>query len=963
MEEEKKTIKTKEKKKVSRKVIVLVVIALTILMGYIYFRGEYLESLEIGEQYTSIFWQNLRYSGITLACIFVLTFIIMLYTNSRIKAGLKEFFEQEKKEMPKLPNKSISLIISILVSAISTNAILNKLILFTNSAQFVSTDPIFGIDIGYFIFQKPFLEFICFYILIFIIGLTIYTAIYYIVCFNQYFDGIDRETLKNSHLVKQLLRNVIWIAVILAALILLNTQSLGTQKFLTIETGDTSYSLYGAGFTDVTVKLWGYRILALVVVVSVWLAVRFYKKNQVKRLLISIMAVPSYLVLLMIVTFGFNMIFIGKNELDKEKEYITYNISNTRDAYGINIEEVSISDNKTIDEATVAENREVIENIPIADEDIVLQSLNTSQTGKGYYQYTNTQIGLYQIDGKQQLIYVSPREIYSGKVTYNYKTYEYTHGYGVILTSASTVQENGSVNNIQKSFTESEKINITEPRIYFGTSTDDTVVTNTKDKVEFDYPILDSNTAENTTNTYNGEAGLSLNFIDRLILAIKERDLKLAFSTNVSKDSKILTNRNIIQRAKTIMPDLLYDENPYLVINDEGRLIWVLDAYTVSNDYPYSQRITIEQDGVKREINYIRNSIKVLIDAYDGTTQFYITDRSDPIATAYRNIYPDVFMPKDEEIPDDIKEHLVYPKLLHQVQAEIIARYHNVQPEVLYRGDDIWSISTKTVGRTSTKTGTEFEPYYTMVRTIDSAEAKLGLVIPYSQFERQNIISYMVGTYSENGEPSLKVYKFPTDSNVLGPMQLDTQLEQNTSIAKEIEALNVNGTSITKNMSIIPIQDSLLYVVPIYQQYINESDSLPTLKKVVVASGNKVAIGDTLSSALSNLLSKSAADIEIQNTDNMDDLILAIVKANQNLEESVGNSDWEMIGKDLKSLQALIDRLEILAEENGIKNSSTDTTETSGNERSGIESFIDSILNRNQNQEGQEDGSINNTIE
>ena len=529
MEEEKKTIKTKEKKKVSRKVIVLVVIALTILMGYIYFRGEYLESLEIGEQYTSIFWQNLRYSGITLACIFILTFIIMLYTNSRIKAGLKKFFEQEKKEMPKLPNKSISLIISILVSAISTNAILNKLILFTNSAQFVSTDPIFGIIVFFknFLFRPGFLfcfrlstgldrcrtlviflanRWVCFYILIFIIGLTIYTAIYYIVCFNQYFDGIDRETLKNSHLVKQLLRNVIWIAVILAALILLNTQSLGTQKFLTIETGDTSYSLYGAGFTDVTVKLWGYRILALVVVVSVWLAVRFYKKNQVKRLLISIMAVPSYLVLLMIVTFGFNMIFIGKNELDKEKEYITYNISNTRDAYGINIEEVSISDNKTIDEATVAENREVIENIPIADEDIVLQSLNTSQTGKGYYQYTNTQIGLYQIDGKQQLIYVSPREIYSGKVTYNYKTYEYTHGYGVILTSASTVQENGSVNNIQKSFTESEKINITEPRIYFGTSTDDTVVTNTKDKVEFDYPILDSNTAENTTNTYNGEA-------------------------------------------------------------------------------------------------------------------------------------------------------------------------------------------------------------------------------------------------------------------------------------------------------------------------------------------------------------------------------------------------------------------------------------------------------------------------
>ncbi len=245
-----------------------------------------------------------------------------------------------------------------------------------------------------------------------------------------------------------------------------------------------------------------------------------------------------------------------------------------------------------------------------------------------------------------------------------------------------------------------------------------------------------------------------------------------------------------------------------------------------------------------------------------------------------------------------------------------------------------------------------------MVRTIDSEKAELGLVIPYSQFERQNIISYMVGTYSDNGEAKLKIYKFPTDSNILGPMQLDTQLEQTTNIAKEIENLNVNGTSITKNMSIIPIQNTLLYVVPIYQQYINEADSLPTLKKVVVASGTKIAIGDTFASALTNLLSRQAENIEIQNKDSVDDLISAIIKANHNLESSSENNDWELIGKDINSLQALIDRLEELVK----KDNGADSTkqERENGDRSGIGSFIESILNPNQNQIGR---SMNNVIE
>ena len=362
------------------------------------------------------------------------------------------------------------------------------------------------------------------------------------------------------------------------------------------------------------------------------------------------------------------------------------------------------------------------------------------------------------------------------------------------------------------------------------------------------------------------------------------------------------------------MPYLLYDENPYMVIDDDGNMIWVLDAYTTSNNYPFSQKTVIQKDALNKiELNYIRNSVKVLINAYDGTIKFYITDKNDPIASAYEKIYPDLFI-KDEEIPSDISSQFIYPKFLYSIQADIVKRYHGIQPDVLYRGDDVWDIATNNTGRVSTKNGTEIEPYYTMVKTIDSTEGKLGLILPFTPDEKQNITAYMIGTY-EDGVAKLSLYKFASDSNILGPMQLDTQIEQDDEISKELESLNVAGTKISKNMIVVPLDNTLLYVEPVYQQYINEVDSTPTLKKVIVASGNKLAIGNNLNSALKNLVSQYAVDIEVENTDSVEDLIEAIIKANSNLEESTSNSNFEMIGKDIQKLQNLIQKLEKVVEE------------------------------------------------
>lgn len=907
--EETKTSENHKQNKI-RKTIVTIVLILAAIILYIIERGQYLEIKEIGENYLPIFWQNLRNISITAILNFIIIFTVIYISTSKIKNGLKTFFEDEKKAMPKLPQKSIAFIIATIVTIATSGYILQKALPCFYNTQFVATDPVFGLDIGYFVFIWPFLELITMYALVAIIAATVYMAIYYLIVFNVYFDGISRESVKKSNIEKQALSNLKKIIVLFAILILLLTQNIGVQKFIVLSDEQTeNYSIFGAGITETTIRLWGYIGLSIIMVLSVFKAIKEFTKGNTKKIIKALLWVPAYLVILAVGMLGFNLIYVNSNELDKERTYIAENIKNTKKAYGIDIEEDVIKDEGTITQSAITANSETISNIPIVNAENVIKDLEGSQTTKGYYKFTRAQIGNYTIDDKQQLVYVTPREIASAKATYNNKTYEYTHGFGAIITSATSTTSSGNINHIQKSFEQTDEVvNVSEPRIYFGLETNSTVVTNSNNKKEFDYPT--ENALSNTENTYDGPAGLKANFLDRLVLSLREKDVNLLFSGNVKSDSKIITNRNIIQRAKTVMPYLEYDQNPYLVIRNNGELVWVLDAYTTSNNYPYSQRTMLENNGItKKEINYIRNSVKVIINAYTGEVTFYRTDKTDPIAMVYEKTYPDLFA--KEEIPEDISNHFVYPEYLYSIQAEVLERYHNIQPDVLYRSDDIWDIATHNTSSKMTSTkGTAIKPYYTMLKTSDSNSSRLGLVLPYTPYGKQNIKAYLVGSCDENGNNVLKLYNYTEDSNVLGPMQLDTQLSQDERISKEIDSLNVTGTKISKDIIIVPIDNTLLYVEPIYQQYVNETDSLPVLKKVVVASGTKVAIGDTFTQALTNLVSQYAVNIEVGNSDNIDELISLIIKANNNLKTSTQSNDWEQIGKDTKKLQTLIDRLE-----------------------------------------------------
>ena len=617
-----------------------------------------------------------------------------------------------------------------------------------------------------------------------------------------------------------------------------------------------------------------------------------------------------------IVMVGTDFIFVKPNEFDKERKYIEENINSTREAYGINASEINISYSGTISEEEINENKELLDNIPVVSQNMVKQSLEDTQTEAGYYTFRNILTTKFIKDNQEKLAYIAPREIAEQSISYNNKTYELTHGIGQIIVDANKTSEEGNIQYIQKEIDDNQ-------RIYYGLETNSIVVTNTKNKKEYDYTDSEG---EEHTYSYEGKSGIQVGFLDRLILAVRNKDFKLAFSTSVTNQSKILTNRNVIERAKTALPYLLYDENAYTVIKD-NQIYWVIDAYTISDKYPYSSYTTIDGEKEKRDINYIRNSVKVIITAYNGEMKFYIVDKTDPIISAYKKIYPAMF--EENDIPEEIQKQLKYPQLLYNVQAEMLRVYHNVKEDVLYRKSDIWSLATYGKSTSKTKTAT-LEPYYTMLKTTDG-ETRFGLVQMYTQKNKSNIISYVLGTCNGTNN-ELKIYKFSADSNILGANQLDNLIEQDETISAELNSLNVTGVKISKEMKIIPINNTLLYIETIYQTKTNEINQPITLEKVIVASGTKVAIGDNLENALSKLLSQSAVNLEVNNTEDIEGLIDTIIKANNNLTDSNSRNDWEMMGSDIKTLQELIERLDKMRQENNKKTTATNTQSTQSTE-------------------------------
>ena len=912
-----------------RRALVLLFLAICVLISCISLKGSYLEYKELGEKYISIFWTNIKYKYYVMLGNFVFLYLVMYFNGRRIKKDLKVFFEEEKKEIPRLPNKSISLVVSVLVSIAVAIIFTPKIILCASNASFAQTDPIFKLDISFYMFFEPIVKMAIIYIISLIIGLTVYSGIYHVVVFNKYFDGIDRETLKKSSLMKQIFRNIRIFAVALAAYTLVGTLDIVFGKFITT---NSDLELNGAGLVETTIKLWGNIIFAVILIISIWRAVTGLKKNEMSKTLKRLVVIPAYLVCMFIVMVGFDFIFVRTNEYDNQENYIKENISATKKAYGINFDINTLNYSGTITVDEVNENKEIVDNTAIVNPKLVLKNLNETQTQTGYYTYSTAHLSKYNVNGENKYVYVSPREILSNQRAYNSKTYEYTHGYGLILTSATNMDEDGNIKYVQNDITGNDSmVNINTPQIYYGMETNSTIITNAKGKNEYDY--TDNSGVEYTTN-YEGNSGLKLNVLDRIILGLEKKDIGLAFSGNATKESKILINRNIIERAKLALPNVVYDKEPYTVVDDNGDIYWVLDAYTTSTSYPYSNYTTIVYNNQRITLNYIKNSIKVIINAYDGSMKFYITDRDDPIAMGYAKMYPELFEDKDSQIDESISKNFTYPKFLYEVQSALLGEYHNIKPDVLYRDDDSWEKAKYNTNTSSKKNATTLDSYYTVLN-----DGNIGLVQIYTPKDKQNIISYLVGTV-EDGKNKLTINRFNSDTTILGPTQLDNQISQNEEIKNELDSLNVSGVEITKDMIIVPINDTILYVEPIYQTRRNE-ENIPVLSKVVVASGSKVSIGNNLQEAITNLISQYATNIDINTTDDIEGIIESIIKANGNLSNSIDSKNLELMGSDIQKLQDLINTLdkkrkEVKKDRNIVSNTSIDNTSEDNNTNNNI---------------------------
>ncbi len=896
----------KKVKKVNiRRIIVLVVIFIFLIWQAIVNRAEYLKIKEISEDYTSIFFTDFYMKIIVLVVCFAFTYILFYINNKIIKKGLRFFFEKENQAMPKLPNKSISLIAALIAGECGLQYLYTPLITALNATSFGIEDAVFGQDIGFYMFIFPFVKTLIIFLIVISLIILIYTAIYYVISINVCLkNGVDTDDLKNNTFIKQIKTWAIIFGIFISAYILVTAQDILTGNMITIK-DDAGTELVGAGLTDTVIKLWGYRIFAIVVLISIIRIVKNASIANFKKCVVSASIIPVYLVAMFAVLIYFQEVYVGSSEFDKEKTYINYNIEATKEAYGIDIEQQNINDYETLSVDIAEDNEEVLENIPIVNESVISQTIADTQDNITYYDYSNTNLGIYTVNGVRTLLSITAREIVNdSNRSYNTKTFEYTHGYSLVITNPSEIDENGYVQILQSGFDEDDDIiNISQPRIYYGLETNDSIIVNSSYGEEFDYPVSES-ASEYETYTYEGDSGLSLGFFDRLAIGLTSGDYNIIFSSYLDSDSKIITTRNVIERAKTLLPYIKYDDDPYLVITDDGELIWIIDGYTTSNEYPYSQSITItNDDGTKETINYIRNSVKVLVNAYTGETKFYITDRNDPIIMMYNNMYPDLFADADEEIPTDIQKNLIYPQYLFDIQAQVIATYHDITEDMLYRADDIWSLSTDGESQISSN--------YTMLKTNDSSQAELGLVVTYTKSGKGSLNSYLVGT-TDGTTNKLSLYKFSSESSIIGISQLNSLIEEDETISAELEALEVSGVEVVKDIIIVPIENTILYIEPVYQVRLNEIET-QVLKKVIVSSGNKVAIGDDLEEAITNLLSETnSVEIEYIDMEDINQVIDSIIEANQNFQESLESQDLEMIGKDLSTLQTLLNQLEVL---------------------------------------------------
>jgi len=611
----------------------------------------------------------------------------------------------------------------------------------------------------------------------------------------------------------------------------------------------------GVTYTDAHVTLAGMLIVSAALVLGAVIAlVNALRVPRGRWLVAAILPAAVCYVAVQAVAWYVSSFIVKPNELVREKPYIAYNTDLTRQAYGLNqVAQREFPAETTVDAADPANNRATLQNVRLWDWHALQDTLRQIQEIRTYYDFPDVDIDRYEIDGTTREVMLAARELNVDKLPESSRNWInekliYTHGYGITMNPVNGFTPEGLPTLILSNMPVQSAVRslaVTRPEIYFGELTNTDVYVKTRQQ-EFNYP----QGATNNLTSYEGNGGIVLGgFLRRMIIALDQSDLaKLPFSDDVNKNSRLLMRRNIRDRVTALAPFLTYDPDAYIVLGDDGRLSWIMDAFTVSDSYPYSTHYRLDNNS----INYMRNSVKVVVDAYDGTTTFYVFDPDDPIIAAFRRMFPSLF--KDAAtMPPGLRKHVRYPELLLKLQAEVYGLYHMTDPAAFYNREDLWTVATEVgMSEGGQQVTQAMQPNFVLMKLPGETGVEFVEILPFTPANRNNLIGWIAGRSDGVEYGTSVVYNFPKTKLVDGPLQIEARIDQNAQLSGQLTLWNQQGSHVRRGaLLVIPTGRALLYAEPIYLQA--ERSPMPELRLVVLALQDRLAYGPTFESAMSAL--------------------------------------------------------------------------------------------------------------
>ncbi|MGA8441696.1 MAG: UPF0182 family protein [Candidatus Sulfotelmatobacter sp.] len=822
--------------------------------------------------YEDVFWKTLNLQWEIFAAFAAATFLILYGSFLALKRahlpdlpdGQTILIGGQPVKLPVEPVlRLIALGVSLVIAAASGAALIGEwstLALFWYAPRTTGSaaDPIFGKPLNFFLFALPAWELIAGWLL------TLAAILCALAGFFILIAGGARV------LAGRLSRHVTlpWrgFSITFAFLLLVLAMRAYIGRFELLLEDHTIFG--GVTYTDAHITLTGMLVVCAALVLGVVIAlVNAVRVPRGRWLVAAILPAAVCYVAVQGIAWYISSFIVKPNELVREKPYIVFNTELTRQAYGL--DRVSLREfpaETTVEAADPANNQATLQNIRLWDWHALQDTLRQIQEIRTYYDFPDIDIDRYTIDGTTREVMLAARELNVEKLPESSRNWInekliYTHGYGITMNPVNGFTAEGLPTLILSNMpvqSTVRSLSVTRPEIYFGELTNTDVYVKTRQK-EFNYPQGESN----NLTSYEGNGGIGLGgFLRRMIIALDQSDLaKLPFSDDVDKDSRLLMRRNIRDRVAALAPFLTVDPDAYIVLGDDGRLSWIMDAFTISDSYPYSTHTRLDN----ASINYMRNSVKVVVDAYDGTTNFYVFDPEDPIIAAYRRIFPSLF--KDASVmPPDLRKHVRYPELLLKLQAEVYGLYHMTDPEAFYNREDLWTVATEVSMSPGGEQVTEpMQPNFVLMKLPGESGEEFAEILPFTPANRNNLIGWIAGRSDGAEYGTSVVYNFPKTKLVDGPLQIEARIDQNAQLSGQLTLWNQQGSHVRRGaLLVIPTGKALLYAEPIYLQA--ERSPMPELRLVVLALQDRLAYGPTFESAMASLFGGTVSSLTATST-------------------------------------------------------------------------------------------------